>query len=113
MDLDCACLGGSFLASTDMKISEMLSFPIGMSMYNGVIKPLIEAKRNFPCTGKYLFQTIVDNQEVVRVNLYEGFSPMARNNKHICEIKINNLDKCPYNFERNKIELFIGNLQKF
>ena len=72
------------------------------------MKPLIETKRNFPCVGKYLFQTIVDNQEIVRVNLYEGFNPLARNNKHICEIKIDNEEKCPYNSNRNKIELFIS-----
>ncbi len=108
MDLDCACLGGAFLASTDIAVSDLLTFPISMSMYNGVVKPLIEAKRNFPCVGKYLFQTIVDNQQMVRVNLYEGHNPLARNNKHICEIKIDNSRKCAYNFERNKIELFVG-----
>lgn len=105
MDLDCACLGGSFLASTDISTSDMLPFPIGMSMYNGVIKPLIYSKRNFPCSGKYLFQTIVDNQKVIRVSIYEGFSPLARNCKQICEIKIDN--QLNNAIGRNKIELVL------
>ena len=105
MDLDCACLGGSFLASTDIETSDMLPFPIGMSMYNGVIKPLIHSKRNFPCKGKYLFQTIVDNQKIIRVNIYEGFSPLARSCKQICEIKIENL--LHNSIGRNKIELVL------
>ena len=107
MDLDCACLGGSFMASTNITLSEMLAFPIGMSMYNGVVKNLIEAKRNFPCTGQYLFQTIVDNQEIIRINLYEGFSTLARSNKHICEIKLDQLSKNPFGAARNKLELFV------
>lgn len=110
MDLDCATLGGAFLASTNMNISDMLSFPISMGMYNGCLKPLIEAKRNFPCVGKYLFQTIVDSQKTVRVNLYEGFNPLARNNKHICEIQIDNKNSSMHSFKRNKIELFISTL---
>ncbi len=105
MDLDCATLGGSFLASTDIKTSDMLPFPIGMSMYNGVIKPLIRSKKNYPCSGKYLFQTIVDNQKIIRVNIYEGFSPLARSCKQICEIKIENLLNNAIG--RNKIELVI------
>jgi len=105
MDLDCACLGGAFLSSTDIKTSDMLPFPIGMSMYNGVIKPLIYSKRNFPCAGKYLFQTIVDNQKVIRVNIYEGFSPLARSCKQICEIKIENLMQ--NSIGRNKIDLVL------
>lgn len=105
MDLDCACLGGSFLASTDITTSDVLPFPIGMSMYNGVIKPLIYSKKNFPCIGRHLFQTIVDNQKVIRVNIYEGFSPLARNCKQICEIKIENM--LNNSIGRNKIELVL------
>ncbi len=108
MDLDCACLGGAFLASTDMAVFDLLAFPVAMSMYNGVLKPLIEAKRNLPCVGRCLFQTIVDSQQLVRVHLYEGHNPLARNNKHICEIRIDNAAKCAYSLERNKIELSVG-----
>ena len=105
MDLDCACLGASFLAYSNLSTIDMVPFPIGMGMYNGVIKPLISSKSNYPCSGKYVFQTIVDKQAIIRVNLYEGNSPLARNCKHICELRIEN-SNLTQNF-RSKIELTI------
>ena len=105
MDLDCACLGASFLAYSNLSTIDMVPFPIGMGMYNGVIKPLISSKSNYPCSGKYVFQTIVDKQAIIRVNLYEGNSPLARNCKHICELRIENTHFTPDS--RSKIELTV------
>lgn len=105
MDLDCACLGASFLAYSNLSTIDMVPFPIGMGMYNGVIKPLIDSKSNYPCSGKYVFQTIVDKQAIIRVNLYEGTSSLARNCKHICELRIENTHFTPDS--RSKIELTV------
>lgn len=46
---------------------------------------------SFPCNGKHIFQTIVDNQTTIRVNLYEGQSRLARSCKHICEFIVADL----------------------
>jgi molecular chaperone DnaK (HSP70) len=42
-----------------------------------------------------MFQTIVDFQNTIRFNLYEGQSLLARNCKHICEIVVDNLRSVP------------------
>lgn len=95
MDNDCASLGAAYLASNTLKLKtfDMLPYPIGVGLYNGVVKNVIDSKTNFPCSGKHLFQTLIDNQSTIRINLYEGESPLARNCKHICEFVIDNLRK--------------------
>jgi molecular chaperone DnaK (HSP70) len=45
--------------------------------------------------GRHMFQTIVDFQNTIRFNLYEGQSLLARNCKHICEIVVDNLRSVP------------------
>jgi molecular chaperone DnaK (HSP70) len=42
-----------------------------------------------------MFQTIVDFQNTIRFNLYEGQSLLARNCKHVCEIAVDNLRAAP------------------
>ncbi len=97
MDNDCATLGAAFLASSLLKVEtfDILPFSIGMGLYTGVVKKIINSKTSFPCSGNHLFQTIVKNQKTIRFNVYEGESPLARNCKHICEIVIENLRKAP------------------
>ena len=97
IDNDCSVLGASFLASGLLKVKtfDLLPFPIGMGLYNGVNKFLIEPKTSFPCIGENIFQTITNNQKTIRVNVYEGESTLARNCKQICEIVIDNLRPAP------------------
>lgn len=88
MDNDCASVGAAYLASDALNIEthDMVPFPIGIGLYNGVVRFIIDSKTNFPCSGAHMFQTIVDDQTTIRFSLYEGQSPLARNCKHICEI---------------------------
>jgi hypothetical protein len=46
MDNDCACLGAAYLASQLLRIRthDMLPYPIGIGLYNGVVKTIIPAK---------------------------------------------------------------------
>ncbi len=76
MDNDCATIGAAFLASSLLNVDtfDMLPFSIGMGLYNGVVKRIIDAKTSFPCMGSHLFQTIVTNQQTIRFNVYEGES---------------------------------------
>lgn len=97
MDNDCASIGAAYLSSNslDLTSNDMLPHKIGMGLYNGVIKNLINSKTSFPCSGKYTFQTLIDNQTILRINLYEGDSPLARYCKHISELVIENIRKAP------------------
>lgn len=90
MDNDCASIGAAYLSSNTLSLTnnDILPNSIGVGLYNGVIKNLINSKTSFPCSGKHLFQTLVDNQTILRVNLYEGESPLARYCKHISELVI-------------------------
>jgi len=107
IDNDCSVLGASFLASGLLKVNtyDMLPFPIGMGLYNGVVKLLINSKTSFPCSGENIFQTIVNNQKTIRVNVYEGESSLARNCKHICELIIDNLEPMPAGRIKLKIQI--------
>ena len=107
IDNDCSVLGASFLASGLLKVNtyDMLPFPIGMGLYNGVVKLLINSKTSFPCSGDNIFQTIVNNQKTIRVNVYEGESTLARNCKHICELIIDNLEPLPAGRIKLKIQI--------
>lgn len=107
MDNDCASLGAAFLASSTLKLKtcDMLPYPIGVGLYNGVVKNIIDSKTNFPCSGKHLLQTLIDNQQTIRVNLYEGESPLARNCKHICEFYIDSLRKAPAGLVKIEIQI--------
>ncbi|CAF0759225.1 unnamed protein product [Brachionus calyciflorus] len=97
MDNDCASIGAAFLSSSTLNLTtnDILPYRIGVGLYNGVVKNLIDSKTNFPCSGKHLFQTLIDNQTTLRVNLYEGESPLARHCKHISEVLIENINKAP------------------
>lgn len=97
MDNDCASIGAAFLSSNTLNLTnnDMLPYKIGMGLYNGVIRNLINCKTNFPCCGKYTFQTLIDNQTMLRINLYEGDSPLARYCKHISELVIEDIRKAP------------------
>jgi molecular chaperone DnaK (HSP70) len=111
VDNDCASLGAAYLASNLKGINtvEMLPFSIGMGLYNGVIKRLCDAKTNFPCEGHHIFSTIIDKQKIMRINVFEGESPLARNCKHIGELVITNLDKdnSNNNSNRKRIQLIV------
>ncbi|RMZ93444.1 molecular chaperone [Brachionus plicatilis] len=95
MDNDCASIGAAFLSSSTLNLTsnDILPNRIGVGLYNGVIKDLINSRTNFPCSGRHLFQTLVDNQTMLRINLYEGESPLARYCKHISELVIEDIRK--------------------
>lgn len=98
VDNDCASLGAAYLASDLLRIKtfDMVPYPIGVGLYNGIVKNIIKSKINFPCMGKHIFQTIVDYQHAIKVNLYEvGQSSLARNCKHISEFVIEDIPEAP------------------
>jgi molecular chaperone DnaK (HSP70) len=79
-----------------------------MGFYNGLTKKLIDYKTNYPVTGSQRLQTLVDDQQILRIDIYEGESLLARRCKHICQVhiaKLSNNDLPKRN--RRKLDLLI------
>jgi molecular chaperone DnaK (HSP70) len=91
-----ATLGAAYLASgvLDLKTVELLPYSISMGFYNGITKKIIDYKTNYPTVGFRRFQTLVDDQQILRIDIYEGESLLSRRCKHICQVLVNELNEC-------------------
>ena len=64
-------------------------------MYPYTYIPLIRKNTPIPITKSEAFSTVVDNQEVIEVNVYQGEDPDALNNIRIGSFRIEGLSKVP------------------
>lgn len=74
---------------------DLLPYNLGLSLYNGTMKTLIDGKTNYPAHGGTVFQTINDNQKSIRAIIYEGDRVLARNCKPIGELHVKDLPPSP------------------
>jgi molecular chaperone DnaK (HSP70) len=91
-------LGATILAhksNSGVVASDYLPYSLGVCLYNGTLRKLIQAKTYYPCKGRHIFKTVRDNQQTIRVKIYEGEKLFARSCKPIGEIVARDLPELP------------------
>jgi len=79
--------------------------PMGVEVAGGFMPMLINRGTAFELQKKYVFTTSEENQTSVLVNLFEGYSPIAKENHHLATVILDNISPAPRGVA--KIELTI------
>ena len=78
--------------SDNFQIFDVTSNSIGV-LSDGRISRMIEKSQSIPVTSSRMFSTTKDNQEFVRVEIYEGESVYPENNQYLGDLVIEGLPK--------------------
>lgn len=76
-----------------IKITEVLCRSIGIGLYTGVITYLLFRNSSLPCVGGCVYSTLVDDQESMVLDVYEGERPHVKFCRYLGEVTILNLPK--------------------
>ncbi len=68
---------------------------VGGEWHHGMYVPVIRRSTPIPVTKAEMFSTVMDEQEIVEVKIYEGEEPIAEDNTFIGEFRVEGLSKVP------------------
>ncbi len=88
-----AALVGKKLKYQQIKITEVLCRSIGIGLYTGVITFLLFRNSSLPCMGGCVYSTLVDDQESMVLDVYEGERPHVKFCRYLGEVTIKGLPK--------------------
>ena len=77
---------------------------IGGQLIPGVFDPLIKRNTTIPTTAKKIYATLIDNQEKVRIGIYQGEENIARDNEFLGECELQNIPQSPAGKEKIEVE---------
>jgi molecular chaperone DnaK len=69
----------------EMLLLDVTPLPLGIQSSGGTFARLIEANTTVPVSKKKIFTTVTDNQKNVRIQVYQGESPIAMENETLGE----------------------------
>jgi len=90
-----ATLQGAILTEEDNKqlssivLIDALPMSIGVEVTGGLVVPIIKKNTPIPCESEKVFSTYSDNQPSIKLKIYEGERPMARDNNLLGEYEMN------------------------
>jgi molecular chaperone DnaK len=61
----------------------------------GAFRPIIRRNTTIPTTRAELFHTITPNQDTVEIEVYQGDSPVAKENTHLTSFKLTEIPPAP------------------
>lgn len=73
-----AAIVGRKLKYQQIKVTEVLCRSIGIGLYTGVITYLLFRNSSLPCIGGCVYSTLVDDQESMVLDIYEGERPHVK-----------------------------------
>ncbi|MCB1198354.1 MAG: molecular chaperone DnaK [Bdellovibrionota bacterium] len=87
--------GNALTADTEveMLLLDVTPLPLGIRSAGGTFTQLIDANTTVPVLKKKTFTTVVNNQPSVRVQVYQGFSPIAEENELLGEFVLEGIRK--------------------
>lgn len=93
-------------------ITDKCSYSLGTSvsreyggrMVDGIFDCLIPRDSSIPCSRKKTYVTVFDNQEEVKIDVYEGEDPVAFNNTLIADFTLGGIPQAPAGKEGIEVE---------
>lgn len=93
-------------------VRDILALPIGiMAVIDGVsgkFQKIIEKSTKYPCCGQQLFRTTEDDQDIVKIQVYQGEAPMAIDNKFIGAFELRGIPMNRKGAETIEVKMKIG-----
>lgn len=106
-------LNGDFKKEIMPTIQDVCPYTLGTSVVeyregsgwiDNIYDPLIHKNMSIPVSVKKIYETMVDNQESVIVDAYQGTNVYASENKFICEVVLDGLTLLPAGEEKIEVE---------
>lgn len=79
----------------DLVLIDTTSIPLGIKVNGFGMSVLIDKNENIPVSRTQMFSTQKHNQTSVTIEVYEGFRPVADENKKLGEFQLNNIPPMP------------------
>jgi molecular chaperone DnaK (HSP70) len=76
-----------------IKVTEVLCKSIGIGLYTGVITYLLFRNSSLPCVGGCVYSTLIDDQESMVLDVYEGERPHIKFCRYLGEVTVLGLPK--------------------
>lgn len=98
---DSVCLGASIQAGLltgeikDVLLLDVNPLTLGMETYGGLMSPMLQKNCNVPIEYKEQFTTGIDNQQIVKINIYQGESKLCRDNVKLGEFVLSGIPQLP------------------
>lgn len=98
---DSVCLGASIQAGLltgeikDVLLLDVNPLTLGMETYGGLMSPMLKKNCNVPMEYKEQFTTGIDNQQIVKINIYQGESKLCRDNVKLGEFVLSGIPQLP------------------
>ncbi|SGZ41422.1 related to Heat shock protein SSC1, mitochondrial [Hanseniaspora guilliermondii] len=98
---DSVCLGASIQAGLltgeikDVLLLDVNPLTLGMETYGGLMSPMLKKNCNVPIEYKEQFTTGIDNQQIVKINIYQGESKLCRDNVKLGEFVLSGIPQLP------------------
>lgn len=98
-DKDLVALGAAIYAGIikggikDWLLLDCTARSIGLELKGGIMEKIIPKNQILPCRNSRTFTTTVDDQQQIRISVYEGERPMANDNRKIIDLEFGPLPK--------------------
>lgn len=79
----------------DLLLIDTTSIPLGIKVNGFGMQVLIDKNENIPVSRTQIFSTQKHNQTTVTIEVFEGFRPVADENKKLGEFQLNNIPPMP------------------
>lgn len=93
-----AAIQGRALAAEseiEMLLLDVTPLPLGIKSSGGAFTRLIEANTTVPVSAKKIFTTVKDDQPTVRIQVFQGMSPVCVDNELMGEFVLGGIRKAP------------------
>ena len=109
IDLDTLIKKNTSKNKENSKIQQtnMLPFSLGIETDEGVCTPIIEKNTNIPTSRSQIFSTAKDNQTSMKINVLQGESPLANNNRSLGKFILRGINPAPKGIAKIEVKFDI------
>jgi molecular chaperone DnaK len=80
---------------SDVLLLDITPITIGIETEGGLMTPLIPRHTTLPAKASKVFATVADNQDTVRVRVLQGERPLAKDNRLLTVVELNDIAPAP------------------
>lgn len=77
--------------------------PFGGGWIPGYFEPIIQRNTTIPCTRSKLFTTLMDNQDTIEIEIYQGENEMVASNYHLGSFTLNQIPRAAAGSEKIEV----------